>query len=301
MKILLVGGLGFIGGRFIKKFFNIHELIVFTKKESVRTNKNNKLRILIEKCIIEDMQTIEIIKKHKPNVVIHLAALTGLMKCEKNYYDAFLVNILGTFNVVKACLKSGSKLIFISSREVYGETLNNESKEDDPLKPKNIYGVTKMIGEYLVQHAGQNYNLDYTILRLTNVYGPEGNERGVNSIVKNALKKKKIEIHGGNQLLNLVYVDDVVELINLVLDDKRSSKQIFNVGSEDNITIKEFAEEVSKSVNGNITFEYVSLPGVVTTTFRPSLEKLKKVLGFSSKTKLKDGIKKMIEWYVKNT
>ncbi len=255
---------------------------------------------MIEEGLVEDKQIIAKIKKHKPDVVVHLAALTGLMKCEKNYYDTFQINVLGTFNVVKACIESGAKLIFISSREVYGETLNNESKEDDPLKPKNVYGVTKMIGEFLVKNAGQNYDLDYIILRLTNVYGPGGNERGVNSIVKNALKNKKIKIHGGDQLLNLVYVDDVAELINLTLEKKHSSKQIFNVGSEDNITIKEFAEEVSHSLNGNIEFEYASLPDVVTMNFIPSLEKLKKVLGFSSKTNLNEGIKNTIEWYKEN-
>ena len=187
MKIFLVGGLGFIGGRFLKKFSNTHELIVFTKTKNIASNKN-RLPVLIEKGLIEDKQIITKIKKHKPDVVVHLAALTGLVKCEKYNYSTFQINVLGTFNVVKACLESGAKLIFISSREVYGETMNNESKEDDPLKPKNVYGVTKMLGEFLVKNAGQNYNLDYTILRLTNVYGPEGNERGVNSIIKNAIK-----------------------------------------------------------------------------------------------------------------
>jgi len=156
-------------------------------------------------------------------------------------------------------------------------------------KPNAFFNFSKL---------GQNYNLDYTILRLTNVYGPEGNERGVNSIIKNAIKKKKVEIHGGDQLLNLVYVDDVAELINLVIENKHSSKQIFNVGSEDNVSIKEFAKEVSQSLNGNIEFEYVSLPDIV--TMNPSLEKLKKALGFSSKTNLNEGIKKTIEWYKEN-
>jgi len=302
MKILLIGGLGFIGRRFIRKFFDYHELIILGNEKTVDSSKKNDLPVIpIEKGRIEDEKIPLVVKKYKPDVIIHLAALSGLKKCEENPHEAFKVNVLGTFNVVRSCLETNSKLIFISSREVYGETLGNESTEEDPLIPNNVYGITKMLGETIVKHAAQKYNLDYTILRLTNVYGPEAGQRGVNRIIKTAVKEKKIQINWGNQLVNLVYVDDVVNLIGLILNDKRSSRQIFNVGSSDTLTIKEFVNKVSELVQQSIDIECLPKVKFETVSFRPNLVKLEKFLGFRAQTNLKYGIEKTINWYTENT
>ena len=297
MKVLLVGGFGFLGKNMIKKFSNDHELIVYTKEKTTESTKINDLQVAsIEKGLIEDKKIHDVIKKYKPDVVIHLAALSGLRKCEENVFEAFQVNVFGTFNIIKACLETHSKIIFISSREVYGETLSNESTEDDPLMPNNIYGITKMIGETLVKHAGHKHNLDYTILRLSNVYGP-GGQGGVNRIIKTAVEEKRIQINDGNQFMNFVYVEDVVDLIMLVLNDKHSSKQIFNVGSDDTLTINEFATKVAELVHDKIKLEYFPRIEFETICFKPSLIKLEKILKFRAKTNLKVGIEKTIKWY----
>jgi len=300
MKVLVVGGLGFLGKRFIRKWSQIHELIIFDREKPFEPTENDLPLIAIEKGTVEDGKIYDMVRKYKPEVVIHLAALSGLRKCEDNPYEAFKVNVFGTFNVSKACLENDSKLIFISSREVYGETFDKESTENDSLRPNNVYGLTKMIGESIIKHESEKHGLDYTILRLTNVYGPEAGLRGANRIIETAIKEKKIRINGGNQLLNLVYVDDIIDLLMLVVSDKRSSKQIFNVGSEDTVTIKEFAEKVSRSLDGNIEFEYFPQIKFETISFRPSLMKLEAVFGFRAKTDLKTGIEKTIDWYANN-
>jgi len=151
-----------------------------------------------------------------------------------------------------------------------------------------------MFGETLVTQESQKNNLDYTILRLTNVYGPNRDNHGLNKIIQTAIKNNKIQINGGNQLVNIVYVDDVIDLIGLILDDKHSSKQIINVGSEETMTIKDFSNEVSKLLKNKIEFEYQPLPEFENNRFNPSLEKLRSLLGFSAKTRLKDGLKKTI-------
>jgi len=175
VKILLVGGLGFIGKRFARRFSDVHNIIIFDLKDDInRAGKITNKKIILEEGSIEDKKIDESISKHSPDAVIHLAALTGLKKCHENPKEAFLANVYGTFNVLNACIKAHSKLIFFSSREVYGETLSGQSSEDDPLAPNNTYGITKMIGENLVRYAGEKNNLDFTILRLTNVYGPGG-------------------------------------------------------------------------------------------------------------------------------
>jgi len=298
MKVLLIGGLGFIGKKFLKKFSNVHDIIVYDRKEILlKIKEKEQLKnIVIEEGSIENQKIFDVLTKHKPNVVIHLAALTGLKKCHENPEKAFKVNVFGTFNVIQACLRSNSKLIFISSREVYGETLKNKSTEDDPLKPNNVYGITKMLGEQLVKTISQIHGLDYTILRLTNVYGPEGDKYGALIIIKDALNKNKISILGGNQRLNYVYIDDVIDLINLVLSDKRSSKQVFNFGSNDTVTISEYVKEVTDLLNEKVEIEIHPMRETETSNFEPDLTKIKNVLNYSASTSLHKGIEKTIRW-----
>ena len=301
MKIFLVGGFGFIGRRFIRKFADTHEITVYATQNDLQKAKNlpNLQNISIEQGFVEDEKLVDIIKKHSPDVVIHLAALTGLVKCHKDPQNAFKINVFGTYNVINACIESSAKLIFLSSREVYGETKSSTSKEDDPLFPKNVYGVTKMIGEQLIEASNKKNNLDYTILRLTNVYGPEGDQYGAQIIINDAIKNKKIKILGGGQKLNYVYVEDVIQGINLVLSNPAASKQVFNVGSKDTMKIEDFAQKVIEIIGSDVKVEYMPMRETETSNFEPNLEKMEKELGFSIKTPFTEGLKNTINWYSK--
>ena len=296
MKILLVGGLGFIGRNFIDRFSNRYKIIIYEKQEHLKEfQKFIDLKNLeIETGSILKNKISEVIVKHKPDVVIHLAALTGLKKCEEDSEEAFKVNVYGTFNVIQGCIRSNSKLIFISSREVYGETLEKKSKEDDFLLPKNVYGITKMIGEILVKNEGERNNLDFTILRLSNVYGPKA-KHGVCKIINDAIKKNKITINGGDQIINLIYISDVVELLNQVINDTLSSKQTFNVGSQESISISEFANKVSNLIENHVSIEKIRNLEMENKVFIPNLKKIEKILRFSARTSLEEGLKKIIK------
>ena len=296
MKILLTGGLGYIGTSLINKLTK-HQLIVCSK--SKKNDLQNFNDVIFEFVDITSDDFLQIVKKHKPDLVIHLASITGLKNCENNPIKAFQTNVHGTFNVIKACELNKNKLIFFSSREVYGKTLDVESKENDLLLPTNIYGITKMLGELLVKNSGKNNNLNYIILRLTNVYGPGGNEKGPNKIIKNAVEDKKIEIFGGKQSINFIYIDDVVNLISTIIDKNHISKEIFNLGSKNNLTVNEFSKLVEQCLDFNIIIKHKPKLNVENSIFKPDLKKSEKLLGFTSKTKINDGLKKTINWYVK--
>ena len=302
MRLFLVGGLGFIGKRFIRRFSDDYNITVYATKQDIENAKRvlDLSNIQVEEGFVEDEKLSQTIKSQNPDVVIHLAALTGLVKCHKDPQNAFKINVYGTYNVANSCSKVGCKLIFISSREVYGETLQKSTSEDDPMLPNNVYGITKMIGENLIKFFSQKHGLEYTILRLTNVYGPEGDQYGAQVIIKNALRDKKIQILGGTQRLNYVYVDDVADIINQVIKNQKSSKQVFNIGSNDTITFKEFAQKVIGLVGQNIIVEYKPMRETETSNFEPNLSKLEEFLGYLPKTSLSDGIKKTIEWYKNN-
>ena len=274
-----------------------YDLIVFTTENSIKNfNPTEISNVIIEKGSVEDDSFQKIMLKHKPEVVIHLAAKSGLKNCEENPDSAFNCNVFGTYNVIKTCAEMNSKLIFISSREVYGETINESTKEDDPLFPNNIYGITKMLAETLIINTSQKYNVDYIILRLTNVFGPGPYERGVNKIIKMAVKDKKIQIYGGEQVVNIVYVDDIVELINSILCKKCSWNKIFNVGSNNTLKIKKFVDEVKGLVGNDIDIEYLPAGNYGDSVFNPNLEKIQDEMKFTAKTSLIDGIQKTIKW-----
>jgi len=297
MKVLLTGGLGFIGRRFIENFQNFHDLVIFTTENSIKNfNPTEIPKVIIEKGSVEDDSFQKIMLKHKPEVVIHLAAKSGLKNCEENPDSAFNCNVFGTYNVIKTCAEMNSKLIFISSREVYGETINESTKEDDPLFPNNIYGITKMLAETLIINMSQKYNVDYIILRLTNLFGPGAYERGVNRIIKMAVKDKKIQIYGGEQVVNIVYVDDIVELINSILCKKCSWNKIFNVGSNNTLKIKKFVDEVKGLVDNDADIEYLPAGNYGDSVFNPNLEKIQDEMKITTKTSLIDGIQKTIKW-----
>lgn len=296
MKILLVGGLGFIGKRFIQKFSNNYDLVIYAKKDSVFTSKNDDLpcNISIEEGSIEEETIFKIIKKHRPDIVILFAALTGLTRCEERPDETFRVNVFGTYNIIKSCLEIGAKLVFASSFEVYGQTQKYEREENDILNPINTYAITKMLGEDLIKHANRMYGLKYTILRISNVYGP-GYNLGINAMIKSAIMEKRIRVNGKNRFKNFLFIDDAIELINSVINDNRCLNEIVNIGSNDTVTLTEVAKKISCLLRSDIKIE--CLPEIdLETDYRPSLKKLKS-LGFMARTTLEQGLESTIKWY----
>lgn len=295
MKILLTGGLGYIGSSLTKKLSE-HHLIICSKSEHL--NNENFKNTDLELVNIESDNFLKVVEKHKPDLLIHLASYAGLQNCENNPHLAFATNVYGTYNVIKACSLHNVRLIFLSSREVYGNT-SNEIDENQILKPTNVYGLTKQLSEKMIVLEHEKSNLNYTILRVTNVYGPGGTD-GVNKIIQSSITKNQIVINGGNQLINLIYIDDLVEAIIETLNNEKSYNQIFNVGSFDNITIDEFSKLVSSLCKNNIQITYNTSLKFENSKFKPNVNKIKNILNFDSKTHIKDGIKKTIRWFEQN-
>lgn len=294
MKILLIGGEGYIGSNFIKKFNNEFDFIVISSKKKSKKIAKTEYVSVTEKKIIDKIKLLN------PDIVIHLAGLSGLKKCESEPKKAFKINVEGTANVVKGCLKINAKLIFISSREVYGETINKKSKESDIVKPKNIYGKTKMEAEKIIQNAGKNYKLNYIILRLTNVYGP-GNNSGINHIIRSSINEGKIYLNGGQQILNFIFIEDVIELIRLIILNDKLSREIINVGSNDSISLKKFVDMVIKMLDKNIDIEFKVMPNFESLVFRPDIKKQQKILKYDLKNRLEEGINKTIQYMKTNS
>jgi len=299
LEVLLVGGLGFIGKHIIRRLDQCNLSVL----SDVRGASDNaafvkRCGLKVEVCDIRDGgQVREVMLRQRPEAVVHLAALTGIERCNVDPSLAFSVNVLGTYNVVMGCAACRARLIFISSREVYGETTFEKAREEDPLVPNNVYGITKLLGERLVAWAATKHNLDHVILRLTNVYGPGGDQYGVQKIIKEALSKGRIKILGGSQQMDFIYVEDVAEVVRRCLDDPRVSGQVFNVGSGEAISVEEMASKLVSLLDTSIQINRGPMREGETLRFVPSLERLDKALGYLPSTTLLTGLRKTIDWY----
>jgi len=300
LKVLIFGGLGFIGRYVIRILTGAHELVVFSDPETAEKNRffadEHRVRT-ITGSVTDTEKLKDTFDAEAPDAVIHLAALTGLTKCNENPSLAFSTNVFGTYNVIMGCVASKAKLIFVSSREVYGESKESQTAENAPLLPNNVYGVTKMLGEGLILWAASKYGLDYTILRLTNVYGPEGDQYNIQAMIKSALTKGVIPIMGGAQRMNFVYVEDVAEIIQECLTNPKASREIFNVGSKDDMTIEEVIQQLVTQLHMPIRIERKPMRDGETLSFQPSLKKIERNLGYSTRTDFTDGLRKTISWY----
>jgi UDP-glucose 4-epimerase len=300
LKVLLIGGLGFVGRHLIRFLSGSCDLAVFSDPIAAETYQSfseaKGLRVIVGD-ITEGEAVRQLFATERPDAVVHLAALTGLAKCNENPSLAFSINVLGTYNIVMGCLTSRSKLIFVSSREVYGDSVTDQTSEDGPLLPNNVYGLTKFLGEKLVLWAASRHALDYTILRLTNVYGPEGDQYNIQAMISSAMSRGMIPIMGGNQRMNLIYVEDVAEAIAMCLKNPMSSKQTFNVGSGNDVTIEDLVTQLISELGMPVNIERHPMRSGETVSFKPNLSKIENVLGFKARTQLNDGLRRTVKWY----
>lgn len=183
------------------------------------------------------------------DVVVHLAAMLGVMKTEKDKLGCINVNITGTDNVINtSVMHNVKKFIFASSSEVYGEPDSNPISEEQTTKGKTVYAVTKMAGEELLKGYNQYYKgLNFTIIRFFNTYG-EGQvaQFVLTKWVRNVLNGNNPIVYGdGSQVRSYGHVEDAVTGVKLIIENSISNGKVYNLGNSSQVrTLVELAQEV---------------------------------------------------------
>ena len=293
MKVFVTGGKGYVGTKFFEKYSNELDIIIQTHNKLKNENS-------LKKVIYLDIQNPNIIQeiiKEAPDIVVHLAAKTSLKFCQEEPEKAFDVNVNGTINVIKACIESKSKLIFISTKEVYGEHNSKKCSESDIIKPINVYGLTKFVSEILIKNAGEKMNLKYVILRVSSIYGP-GRMTGINSLFVNAVKNKKIIVNDGQQVTNLIYIDDFLDILYQSLKNNLAETEIINVGTKECIKLNDIVQELEKKFD-DLEKTYGKKPEYEMNQFCPNIEKMNQIFGKKQFVTLDEGIKKTLEFMKK--
>ncbi|MDK2814139.1 MAG: UDP-glucose 4-epimerase [Thermoanaerobacter sp.] len=242
----------------------------------------------------------EILKKEKPDYVIHQAAQINVQKSIDNPVFDAKVNILGTVNLLECCRKSGvKKIVYASSAAVYGNPEYLPIDEEHRINPISYYGISKHTAEHYFEVYRQLYGLKYTILRYANVYGirqdPKG-EGGVISIfIDKMLKRERPIIFGdGNQTRDFVYVKDVAKANLLALE--KGDNEVVNISTGKPTSINELVEIMKKIMNTSSEPIYTEpQKGDIVHSYLDNKKALD-VLGWRPEYSLEEGLKETIEW-----
>ena len=252
-----------------------------------------------------DVTNLENVKNSIVNcdLVIHLAAALGVVNVEKDPVQTLDINLGGTKNVLEACKANNiKKIIFSSSSEVYGEPAKIPIKENDPITPITTYGISKLASEEYIKSYSKSYGIQYTIFRLFNVYGAMQNTQWVlPEFVDKAISDKQISVHNdGSQVRAFCYVSDVADAFQSVLET--ANGEIINVGNGSNpISIKELAEKIISLTNSQseikfVPFEESNRNRTEIMKRIPDINKAKKILNYSPKITLDEGIEKVVKY-----
>ncbi len=312
-RFLVIGGAGFIGSYTVDLLTkeDVKEIIIYDNFSRGRIeNLSEALRDPRVKIFEAggDILHTDILDTAMKGIdgVFHFAAL-WLLQCQEFPRSAFEVNVLGTFNVMDACVKNNVKrLIFSSSASVYGDAVEEPMTENHPYNNKNFYGATKICGEVMLRAYHYRYGLNYVGLRYMNVYGPRQDYKGayVSVIMKmlDAIDRgESPTIYGdGSEAYDFVYVEDCAKA-NILAMKAETTNKFYNIGSGKRTTLKELAQLLLELTGCDKPIKY--LPREDNTIVRnrvASTELAFKELNFSAQVDLGEGLKRLIEWRAKH-
>ncbi|WP_301109836.1 NAD-dependent epimerase/dehydratase family protein [Sporosarcina sp.] len=248
MKVLVTGGAGFIGSHVVEELLNDQFEVIVLDNCVTGYLENLPENIKLFRMDINDSKVESIFEQEQPDYVIHLAAQASVMVSMNDPYLDFFTNTAGTVNILQLSKRYRvKKFLFASTAAVYGEPSYLPVDENHPIHASSFYALSKYSAEKYIQHYSTFNGLDSCILRFSNVYGPRQNangEAGVISIfIDRLLADKKINIYGGNQTRDFIYVKDIAAACCLALVG--DAKGVFNISSCTETTIEELFYQVS--------------------------------------------------------
>ena len=316
-KIIVTGGLGFIGSNLIelllkKNFFviNIDKATYSSNQYNVKEFKKSKNYRYI-KLDIKNKRFENILFKNKPQGIFNLAAETHVDRSIDNPDSFIQSNILGVYNILESfknySKKNNSRLVHISTDEVYGDILNGRSDEKYPYQPSSPYAASKAASDHLVASYVRTFNIEAIVTNCSNNYGPKQHpEKLIPKLIYNILNNKPLPIYGdGTNSREWIYVKDHCEaLLKVFLRGKKGN--FYNIGSNKNLNNLEVTNkllnESKKFINlgNNVKINFVKDRPGHDVRYALNSNKIKSKLRWYPKTNFAKGIKLTIEWYLKN-
>jgi nucleoside-diphosphate-sugar epimerase len=323
-KIALVGGGGFIGHNLalalnamgaqvdIIDSLQVNNLYAFEQASAEMLHRdlyikiiNQRLDLLREKGISLHLQDARdyhalsrILTDIAPDVVVQLAAVSHANKANKDPYSTFDHSLRTLENALDATRTSIKHFIYFSSSMVYGHFEGDAVTEESICNPLGIYGALKYAGEKLVIAYNQVFNLPYTIIRPSALYGERCVSRRVGQLfLENAVQGKNVTVHGdGTDKLDFTYIQDLIQGVVRIIEHPKAINEIFNITYGQGREIREMAELVQESFP-SIKIEYLPKDSLTPDRGTLSIDKAKRLIGYEPKYALEVGYKEYIKWY----
>ena len=270
-RVLITGGAGFIGSslarRLVQLGADVHLLDNLDPK--LGGNHSNILDILKEISIniadVRDKAVVEILVRDK-DVLFNLAGQASHMDSMKNPYSDLEVNARGQIVLLEACRKynPGVRIVFASTRQIYGRPQYLPVDESHPLNPIDVNGINKMAGEFYHTLYNRVYGIPTCSLRLTNTFGPRMRIKDARLTflgiwIRCLLERKPFDVWNGQQIRDFTYIDDVVDAFLLAACNDAAIGTVFNIGGDKVIRLAELAGTLAK-INGGGDYRISNFP-----------------------------------------
>ncbi len=308
LKIGVTGGAGYVGSNLVKNLIGEKNEVVSI--DNLMNGDYGHLRTLgvceAANLLEGDIRDLEFMLEAFEGVdaIAHVAALPGLVKCREHPDEAISINVYGTYNVLEAARRLGiGKVVFCSTAAVYGKPTEMPVTESIPLRPLNLYGVTKLAGERLMDVFSDNHGISTISLRFGNVFGVglfTNYDTVVPKFVRMGLNGEDLTVYGdGTSTRDFVHVEDITRAISLALESKVKCSGVYNVGGETmeiGVLAQRIVEFLRKSTGEEVDIINHPPRAGETKEFSYNLKKIRKGLGYEPNWSIQAGIEQIVKF-----
>jgi len=316
-NIIVTGGLGFIGSNLIDLLISKKYSVINLDKVSYSSNfynlkeYKNYTKYKFIKCDLNSKKILNILMEYKPICIFNLAAETHVDRSIDEPENFITSNVLGTFSLLEAfkvfSFKHNSKLIHISTDEVYGDVLKGRSDENFSYKPSSPYAASKAASDHLVYSYIRTYKIPAVISNCSNNYGPKQHpEKLIPKLIYNIINNKELPIYGrGKNSREWLHVKDHCMAL-LKVFEKGKIGEFYNIGSNknlNNIQITKALLKIAKNfihIGNNVKIKYIADRPGHDQRYALNSNKIKKKLNWKPQIKFDIGLKETFLWYLNN-
>lgn len=312
-EILITGGVGFIGSNLARKLVSLGARVTLIDSlipqygGNLHNIEDIKSRVVLNISDVRDSYAMSYLLQGK-DYLFNLAGQTSHLDSMTNPQADLDINASAQLSILEACRQHNPKIkiIFASTRQLYGKPEYLPVDESHPIRPVDVNGINKLAGEWYHLLYNNVYGIRACALRLTNTYGPgmrvkDARQTFLGIWLRNIVEGNPILVFGdGMQLRDFNYVDDVVDALLLAALDPKADGQVFNLGSEEVVSLKQLAQKLSE-LHAGASYEIVAFPperkAIDIGDYYSNFDKFRSTLGWRPQVKLQEGLACTLKYY----
>jgi UDP-glucose 4-epimerase len=314
-NVLITGGVGFIGSNLAIRLVQLGANVTLVDSLIPEYGGNLfniepiKEQVHVNISDVRDEHSMKYLIQ-KQHYLFNLAGQTSHTDSMNNPYPDLEINVRAQLFILEACRRHNPdiKVVFASTRQIYGKPEHLPVDERHQLRPVDINGINKMAGEWYHLVYNNVYGIRSSVLRLTNTYGPrmrvkDARQTFLGIWIRLLIEGRMIQVFGdGKQVRDFNYVDDVIDALLIAASSNDANGQIYNMGADDPINLKDTAELLIE-INGQGSYQITPFPEdrkvIDIGDYYGDYRKIRSRLGWKPTTSLRDGLKKTLDFYHK--